>query len=607
MQFFHRFASEMIGAIRLATKKIEDYALIGDCETAALVHRNGSVDWLCWPNFSSPACFAALLGSRENGFWQIAPSDPDATFTRRYRPHTLILETTMDTASGNVLVTDFMPIRGRHSDLVRTVHCTAGRVKMRFALCLRFDYGSTIPWIHFQAAMRGESAWVSKAGPNLTVLRTASLVEETEPGTLAAEFTMHAGQMQTFVLTYGCSYEELPDPIEVDVALQQTEHFWTNWLARNKYQGPYGAAVERSLITLKAMTYRPSGGIVAAPTTSLPERIGGPLNWDYRYCWIRDATLTLSALIECGFTEEVIAWKQWLLRAVGRSVSQVQIMYGIGGERHIADWEVPWLAGYEGSAPVRVGNAAQQQTQQDIYGEIAAALHHAREAGVPCEQEELQLQHALTAHLAKIWKEPGSGMWESRGKPRRYTYSVAMAWLALAKAVASIERDGMHGPLAEWKALRDKIHADVCKHGFDSRLGSFVQHYGARDLDASALLLMDIGFLPATDPRMLGTVKAIEQRLLRDGFLLRNIPDSKDAKQGAFLACSFWLVEGLTQTGRTEEARVLFERLLAIANDVGLLSEEYDTGAKRLTGNFPQAFSHIALVRAAIRLSSSGQ
>ena len=591
----------------MPSNKIEDYALIGDCETAALVHRNGSVDWLCWPDFSSPACFAALLGSHENGYWQIAPSDPHAIFKRRYRPHTLILETTMETPHGSVMVTDFMPIRGRNSDLVRILQCTAGTVNMRFELCLRFDYGSTIPWIHFEAATRGESAWVSKAGPNLTVLRTASLVEESEPGTLTAEFTMHAGETHTFVLTYGCSYEALPDSIEVDVALQQTEHFWTNWLARNKYHGPYRAAVERSLITLKAMTYRPSGGIVAAPTTSLPERIGGPLNWDYRYCWIRDATLTLSAFIECGFTEEVIAWKHWLLRAVGRSVSQVQIMYGIGGERHIADWEVPWLSGYESSAPVRIGNAAQQQAQQDIYGEIAAALNHAREAGVPCEKEELQLQQALTEHLAKIWQKPGSGMWESRAEPRRYTYSAAMAWLALERAVTSIERHGMDGPLAEWKALRDEIHADVCKHGFNKRLGSFVQSYGSRNLDASVLLLLVIGFLPATDPRMLGTVKAIERGLLKDGFLLRNIPASDDAKQGAFLACSFWLVECFALTGRTEEARMLFERLLAIANDVGLLSEEYDTSSKCLTGNFPQAFSHIALVRAAIRLSGYGQ
>ncbi len=591
----------------MQSNKIEDYALIGDCETAALVHRNGSVDWLCWPDFSSPACFAALLGSRRNGYWQVSPWDPDVIFTRRYRPHTLILETTMETPLGSVLVTDFMPIRGRHSDLIRIVQCTAGTVNMRFELCLRFDYGSTVPWIHFEAATRGEFAWVSKAGPNLTVLRTASLLKESDPGTLSAEFPMIAGEVRRFVLTYGCSYQALPDPIEVDRASQETDHFWTSWLTRNKYRGPYSAAVERSLITLKAMTYRPSGGIVAAPTTSLPERIGGPLNWDYRYCWIRDATLSLAALLECGYTEEVIAWEQWLLRAVGRRASQVQIMYGIGGERHIADWQVPWLSGYEGSAPVRIGNSAQQQTQQDIYGEIAAVLHHAREAGVPPQPEELELQQELTEYLAKIWQQPGSGMWESRDQPRRYTYSAAMAWLALDRAVTSIERHGMKGPLAEWKALRDQIHADVCNHGFDPQLTSFVQYYRSRNLDASALRMLIIGFLPANDPQMLGTVQAIERGLLKDGFLLRNIPPTDNAKQGAFLACSFWLVECFTLTGRTEEARLLFERVLATANDVGLLSEEYDTSTKRLTGNFPQALSHIALVHAAQRLASFPQ
>ncbi len=587
--------------------KIEDYGMIGDCETAALVSRDGSVDWLCWPDFSSPACFAALLGSPSNGRWQLAPQDKHTVFTRRYRPRTLILETTMETPVGSVLVTDFMPIRGRQSDLVRIVHCTAGVIKMHTELCLRFDYGSTIPWIHFEASARGESAWVATAGPNLTVLPTASLVKESERGILSAEFTMTAGEIQTFVLTYGCSYEALPDPIDVDQALQQTDHFWTTWVSRNKYQGPYSAAVERSLITLKAMTYRPSGGIVAAPTMSLPERIGGPLNWDYRYCWIRDATFTLSALIECGYSEEVIAWKQWLLRAIGRGVSQVQIMYGIGGERHIADWELPWLPGYENSAPVRVGNAAQHQNQQDIFGEIAVALAHARSAGVPCRQEELELQQELTEYLVKTWRQPGSGMWESRDEPQRYTYSSVMSWVALDRAVESIDHHGMAGPLAEWKDLRDKIHADVCKHGFDTHLDSFVQHYGSKALDASELLLLVVGFLPANDPRALGTVKAIEQALLKDGFLLRNLPKSKKAQQGAFLACSFWLVENYVLIGRIEDARNLFERVLAVSNDVGLLSEEYDTKAKRLTGNFPQAFSHIALVRAAMRLAGYQQ
>lgn len=583
--------------------KIEDYAMVGDCETAALVSRDGSVDWLCWPDFSSPACFAALLGTSANGRWQISPQDEHTSFTRRYRPGTLILETTMRTLGGSILVTDFMPIRGRHSDLVRIVECTGGTVKMCMELCLRFDYGSTIPWIHFEAAPKGNSAWVAKGGPNLAVLRTSSLVRESSPGTLSAEFIMNAGERQIFALTYGCSYEPLPDPIEADRALQQTDHFWTDWLSRNEYQGPYSGAVERSLITLKAMTYRPSGGIVAAPTTSLPERIGGPLNWDYRYCWIRDATLTLSALIECGYSEEVIAWKEWLLRAVGRSTAQVQIMYGIGGERHIADWEVPWLSGYEGSAPVRAGNAAQQQSQQDVFGEIAAALTHARNAGVPCQQEELQLQQELTEYVATYWREPGSGMWESRGKPHRYTYSTAMAWVALDRAIGSIECHGMKGPGTEWKELRDKIHADVCEHGFDKNLDSFVNYYGSKSLDASVLLLPLVGFLPATDSQMLATVIAIEQGLVKDGFVLRNIPATRKAKQGAFVACSFWLVECLTLIGRIEEARTLFERVLAIANDVGLLSEEYDTNAKRLTGNFPQALSHIALIRAAMRLT----
>lgn len=587
----------------MPSRKIEDYAMIGDCETAALVSRNGSIDWLCWPNFSSPACFASLLGSSTNGHWTIAPADKHATFVRRYRPHTLILETTMKTRGGSILVTDFMPIRGRHSDLVRVVRCASGTVKMDLDLCLRFAYGSTVPWIDSEAAPGGGFCWTFKAGPDLTVLRTATSLNESSPGTLSGRFTLNAGETQTFALTYGCSYEEVPAPIDVDQELQDTDRFWTEWSGRSKYQGPYAEAVERSLITLKAMTYRPSGGIVAAPTTSLPERLGGPLNWDYRYCWIRDATFTVSALLGAGYTEEVISWKAWLIRAAGRDASQIQIMYGIGGERHIADWEVPWLTGYEGSTPVRIGNAAQKQTQQDIYGEIASALFHAREAGIACRPEELQLQQALTEHLAKIWKQPGSGMWEERDHPHRFTYSGVRAWVALDRAVKSIERHGMHGPLAKWKKLRSTVHADVSKNGFNARLGSFVSHYSSKRLDASTLLLPIVGFLQADDPRMLGTIKALEDNLLEDGLLLRNLPQSSKYEQGVFLACSFWLVENYAMTGRIGEARTLFERLLTLANDVGLLSEEYDTKAERLTGNFPQAFSHIALVRAAMRLA----
>jgi GH15 family glucan-1,4-alpha-glucosidase len=587
----------------MPSRKIEDYAMIGDCETAALVSREGSIDWLCWPDFSSPACFASLLGSRDNGHWAIAPANKQVTFVRRYRPHTLILETTMKTRGGSVLVIDFMPIRGRHSDLVRIVECTSGTVKMDMHLCLRFGYGSTVPWIDSEAAPGGGLCWSIKAGPDLAVLRTAGPLHESSPGTLSGKFTLRAGETRTFALTYGRAYEKIPPAINVDQELQNTDRFWREWSGRSKYQGPYTEAVERSLITLKAMTYRPSGGIVAAPTTSLPERLGGPLNWDYRYCWIRDATFTISALLGAGYTEEVIAWKAWLIRAVGRDASQIQIMYGIGGERHIADWQIPWLTGYEGSKPIRIGNAAQEQTQQDIYGEVASAFFHAREAGIASQKEELQLQLALTEYLARVWEQPGSGMWEERDEPHRFTYSGVRAWVALDRAVKSIERHGMNGPLSKWKKLSSIIHADVLKHGFNAHLGSFVSHYSSKRLDASVLLLPIVGFVQADDPRMLGTIKALEKHLLQDGLLLRNLPQSSKGKQGAFLACSFWLVENYAMTGRTSEARALFERLLALANDVGLLSEEYDTKANRLTGNFPQAFSHIALVRAAMRLA----
>lgn len=588
----------------MESRKIEDYAIIGDCETVALVSRDGDIDWLCWPTFSSPACCAALLGSKENGHWSIAPAGSGGTWTRRYRPHTLILETTITMATGCVVQTDFMPIRGRHSDLVRIVHCTEGKVTMQMELCLRFDYGTTVPWVTGTKGHDGDKpAWIAQAGPNLSVLRTAAPVQEAAPGLLSATFTLEAGQRQTFSLTYGCSYEDIPAPIDIEKELRDTEDFWTEWAGRSRYQGNYGEAVERSLITLKALTYRPSGGIVAAPTTSLPERIGGPLNWDYRYCWIRDATLAVNALVEAGYTEEVVAWKQWLIRAIGQDASQVQIMYGLGGQRHIQEWEISWLSGYEGSRPVRAGNVAQEQVQQDIYGEIAAALYHAREAGVPCEEEELRIQEGLTSHLASIWQQPGSGIWEERDKPERFTYSQVMAWLCMDRAVKSIEKHGMKGPAEEWKRLRENIRKDVLAHGYDSDLNAFVQHYQSKQMDASVLFLPIVGFLPAEDHRILGTVRAIEQQLLKDGLLLRNIPRSSEGRQGAFLACSFWLVEVYVMLGRIQDAICLFEKLLSLANDVGLLSEEFDTTEQRLTGNFPQALSHIALVRAAMVLS----
>jgi GH15 family glucan-1,4-alpha-glucosidase len=582
---------------------IEDYAMIGDCETAALIDRSGRIEWLCWPDFSSPACFAALLGTPENGHWTLTPQDKRVTYTRRYLPHTLILETTMKTRSGVVAVMDFMPIRGSNSDLVRVVRCLDGKVKMTTELCPRFEYGRSIPWIN-SARQRGDPyTSIATVGADLTVLRSSIPLHESAPGTLSAAFTLSAGDTHTFVLTYGRSYEDVPEPINVETAVRETSQFWCDWASRSQYRGRYGDAVERSLITLKALTYRPSGGIVAAPTTSLPERVGGPLNWDYRYCWIRDASFAVSALVAAGYTEEVVAWKKWLVRAIGRDTPNVQIMYGISGKRDLGDWEVPWLPGYLGSSPVRVGNAAAEQLQQDIYGEIAQAFLHAHDAEIPCSQEELQLQHDLTEHLSGIWRLPGSGIWEERGTPKRFTYSEAMAWVALDRAIASIERHGMQGPLRKWKALRDKIHADVCKHGFDGRLNSFVEHYSTKRLDAAVLLLPVVGFLPASDPRMLGTVAAIERKLLKGGAVLRNIPKSRKGKQGAFIACGFWLVENYAMTGRIADAEVLFEHSLSFANDLGLLAEEYDLDSKRLVGNFPQALSHIALVRAAMQLA----
>ena len=583
-------------------KRIDDYALISDCETAALVSRDGSIDWLCWPNFSSPACFAKLLGDAENGHWSLAPDDQRTSFTRRYRPHTMLLETTMKTRKGTVVVTDFMPNRGKHSDLIRRVTCVEGKVRMRTELCPRFDYGSTIPLVKMVGEGKDEG-WTAKAGPDMVVLRTEVALSESTPGTLTGAFALKSGESRTFVLTYGRSYEPVPEPVDAELEIERSERFWSDWAACSKYQGPHADLVERSLLTLKALTFRPSGGIVAAPTTSLPERVGGSLNWDYRYCWIRDASLTLSALIEAGYTDEVTQWKQWLIRAIGRDAAQVQIMYGIGGERRIDHWEVPWLAGYNNSKPVRVGNLAVEQKQQDIYGEIAAALFHAREAGVPCDQEELELQQALTEYLATIWKEPGSGMWEEREKQQLFTYSMVMGWVAIDRAVGSIERHGMEGPARKWKKLREQIHAEICKRGFHKGLNSFVQYFGSKQVDASLLWLPILGFLPANDPRIVGTVQAIEQQLFRDGLLLRNIPKTKKGKQGAFLACSFWLVEVYVLQGRVAEARALFERVIVLTNDVGLLAEEYDTKGKQLVGNFPQALSHIALIRAAFRVA----
>ena len=581
--------------------KLEEYALIGDCETAALVGSDGSIDWLCWPRFNSGACLAALLGTPGHGRWLIAPV-ASARVTRRYRPGTLILETSFATDEGEVTLIDFMPLRGSASDLVRLVQGRKGRVRMRMELVLRFDYGSIVPWVHRDA----DGSLEAVAGPDRVTLRTDVPFHGQNLHTVA-EFEVAAGQTVDFTMTYTASHLPPPAPLEVQAALADTESFWTGWSGRCRDAGEWTEAVRRSLITLKALTYAPTGGMVAAPTTSLPEQLGGSRNWDYRYCWVRDATLTLLALINSGYHDEAHAWRGWLLRAIAGSPLQVQIMYGIAGERRLTEWEVPWLPGYEGAAPVRIGNAAHGQLQLDIYGEAMDAAHQARRGGLAPEPTGWALQRAMLEHLATIWREPDEGIWEVRGPRQHFTHSKVMAWVAFDRAVKDAEEFKLDGPVERWRALRHEIHAEVCRHGFDPDLSSFVQAYGSRQLDASLLLLPVVGFLPPEDPRILGTIAAVESRLLRDGLVLRydtaEVSDGLPAGEGAFLPCSFWLADAYVLTGRTAEARALFERLLGLRNDVGLLSEEYDVGARRLVGNFPQAFSHLALVNTAHNLS----
>ena len=583
---------------------IEDYALIGDCETAALVARDGSIDWLCWPRFDSGACFAALLGSEENGRWLIAPADPSPRVTRRYRNGSLILETEFETPEGAVTLIDFMPLRGVASDLVRLAVGRRGQVMMRTELVLRFDYGSAVPWV---TRLEDGTGLRAVAGPDMVVLRTPAPLRGENLKTVG-EFTISAGEVVSFVLTYGPSHLPLPEPLDPQTALDDTVAFWADWSSHCRHAGGWRDAVLRSHITLKALTYAPTGGIVAAPTTSLPERIGGPRNWDYRFCWLRDATFTLISLMDAGYYEEAKAWRDWLLRAVAGSPSQIQIMYGLSGERRLSEWEVPWLAGYEGSRPVRIGNAAQTQRQLDVFGEVMDALHQARRGGLDTTEAGWALQRALVQHLETIWSEPDEGIWEVRGGRRHFTHSKVMAWVALDRAIRGIEEFGLSGPLERWRALRSRIHEEVCRQGFDPDLGSFVQSYGSRHLDASLLLLPLVGFLPPDDPRVRGTVAAIEQRLLvEDTFVLRydteETLDGLPPGEGAFLACSFWLADNLLLQGREAQARALFERLLALRNDVGLLAEEYDPVARRQVGNFPQAFSHIALANTARNLT----
>ena len=583
------------------TTPLEDYALIGDCETAAVVSRAGSIDWLCWPRFDSPACFAALLGSRENGRWLIEAVDPDRRVSRRYRPNTLILETQIVTPGGTATLIDFMPPRGSTSDLVRIVRGDRGTVRMRTELILRFDYGRTVPWVTHLP----DGTLQAIAGPDL-VLFHASVPLQGQDTTTAGEFQVAAGDRVAFVLTRGDSHLPPPPACEPYSALQNTEAFWTEWVGEGE-GGEFAEAVNRSMVTLKALTYAPTGGIVAAATTSLPELIGGMRNWDYRFCWVRDATLTLLALMNGGYYDEARAWRDWLLRAAAGSPPQMQILYGVAGERSVVEYELDWLSGYEGSQPVRAGNAASTQVQLDVFGEVMDTFYQARRGGLSPRDSDWSFQRELLQHLETLWQSPDEGIWEVRGPSQHFTFSKVMAWVAFDRGVHTAEHFGLEGPIDRWKAVRAAIHREVCERGFDRQLGSFVQAYDSTELDASLLLLPTMGFLPISDPRILGTIHAIESRLLIDGFVhrydTRTSEDGLPAGEGAFLACSLWLADAYVLLGRIADARRMFDRICAIRNDVGLLSEEYDVGARRLVGNFPQAFSHVALINTAHNLT----
>jgi len=587
------------------TRKIEDYAFIGDLETGALVGRDGSIDWLCWPRFDSDACFAALLGVPDNGRWLLAPVEP-ATVTRRYRGDTLILETRFETASGAVVVVDFMPPRGRASDLVRIVSGERGSVRMRMELVLRFGYGAFVPWM----TRMDERQWRAVAGPDMVMV--ASQVElRGEDKRTVADFTVRTGEREAFVMTYGPSHLEAPPQPQVDDALHDTEKFWRVWIERSRIPQRWAEPVRRSLITLRGLIYEPTGGIVAAPTTSLPECPGGERNWDYRYCWLRDATLTLLAFMDAGYTEEAAAWRDWLVRAIAGNPEQMQIMYGLRGERRLVEWTAQWLEGFERSQPVRIGNAAHSQLQLDVYGEVMDALHFARKAGLDSLERAWAIQRELLHGLEKLWREPDCGIWEVRGPPQHFTHSKIMCWVAFDRAINDAEHFGFDCELPKWRALRDEIRAAVLEHGYDAKRNCFVQAFGSRFLDASALLIPTLGFLPADDPRVHGTIAAVERELMRDGFVYRyNTAETDDglpAGEGTFLACSFWLVDAYAMCGRREDAERLFERLIALANDVGLLAEQYDPVTKRMLGNFPQAFSHLSLIASAFNLAHSEQ
>jgi len=576
---------------------IEDYALIGDNETAALVCRDGSIDWFCVPRFDSGACFAALLGTPDHGRWLLAPRAVVRATRRAYRGDTLVLETEFETDDGTVRVIDCMPPRRRSPDIVRIVEGVRGRVAMRMELVIRFDYGSIVPWVR----RLGDDTLGAVAGPDALCLRTP-VAHHGEGFTTVADFTVGAGDRIPFTLTWHRSYERAPDRADPVRAVADTEAHWRKWIGRCAYDGPWRDAVVRSLLTLKALAYQRTGGIVAAPTTSLPEQRGGVRNWDYRFCWLRDATFCLYALMISGYVDEAAAWRDWLLRAVAGKPEDLHSLYGPAGERRIPEYEIPWLPGYDGARPVRVGNAAVDQFQLDVYGEVLDTMHFARRAGLAPEEEAWRLELALIDFLESAWRLPDEGIWEVRGPRRHFTHSKVMAWVAFDRAVKAVERFGRPGPAERWRRLRDEVHEEVCRAGFDAGRGSFVQYYGGRELDASLLMIPLVGFLPATDARVRGTVAAIERELLVDGFVRRYHPaasegvDGLPPGEGAFLPCTFWLADNLVLLGRRDDARQMFERLLALRNDVGLLSEEYDPARRRLAGNFPQAFTHVALI-----------
>ena len=585
--------------------RIEDYAIIGDTHTAALVGLDGSIDWLCLPRFDSPACFAGLLGDDENGCWRIAPKGGAARTTRSYRDGTLILETTFVTDSGTATLIDFMPLDEdiQRVDVVRIVRGDAGSVVFEMDLVLRFSYGSAVPWVR-----RAEHGISAIAGPDAVELRTPVTVEGKDFHTVA-EFRVQAGEQVPFTLTWRPSQMAALDDVDPQVDLKETEAAWMAWLEKSTNKGPYKKQVDRSLTVLKALTYGPTGGIVAAPTTSLPEQLGGVRNWDYRFCWLRDATLTLYALLSSGFTEEACAWRDWLLRSCAGQASQMQVIYGIGGERLLPESTLPWLSGYEKSAPVRVGNAAHTQIQLDIFGEIMDAMYSAGRSGLPAESEAWALQRGMIEYMEKSWDQPDEGMWEIRGPAQQFTHSKVMAWVALDRAVRGAEEMGLDGPLDRWRALRQQIHAEVCEKGFDRQRNTFVQAFGSKHMDASLLMIPQVGFLKPDDPRVAGTIAAIEKDLLVDGFLMRydtgGKVDGLPPGEGAFLACTFWYADALHLVGRDDDAHRVFDRLLTVCNDVGLLAEEYDPVAKRQLGNFPQAFSHVGLVNTAHNLGQN--